>query len=219
MFAQLWDTSDLIASFDGINVSLPLGPQGQRDIQPTKPWPHIDSDPRAPFSLYQGIANLAPNGQKDGGLCVLRGSHLLHSQYPAGFDGPATDAHRFTEEEFEWYQSQCETVKVCADAGDLILWDSRTVHWNCSPVGTQPRLATYVCYCPRDVADEEAMERRLTLWRERKGSTHAPHKGLMARGQEEPPRRLDGSEGGWRTVPKKEAMETPEVLALVGLRP
>lgn len=78
VFAQLWGTTDLIASSDGINVSLPLGPDGQEDVQPTPPWPHIDADPRAPLSLYQGVANLAPNGPADGGLCVLRGSHLLH---------------------------------------------------------------------------------------------------------------------------------------------
>lgn len=219
VFEQLWGTSDLIASFDGINVSFPLGPGRQEDVEPTKPWPHIDSDPRAPFSLYQGIANLAPNGPDDGGLCVLRGSHLLHPEYPGGYAGPETDARLFTEEEFAWYQSKCEMVKVCAGAGDLILWDSRTVHWNCSPTGEQPRLATYVCFCPRSMANEEAMERRLKLWEERMGSTHAPHKGLMAREQEEPPKRPDGSEGAWRRRPKTDVQETPEVLALVGLRP
>lgn len=65
--------------------------------------------------------------------------------------------HRFKAEEFELYRPQCETVKVCAGAGDLILWDSRTVHWNYSPSGERARLATCVCYCPRKMANEEAI--------------------------------------------------------------
>lgn len=38
-FAQIWGTHDLIASFDGMNVSLPLGEHGRTDIQPTPAWP------------------------------------------------------------------------------------------------------------------------------------------------------------------------------------
>lgn len=33
-----------------------------------------------------------------------------------------------------WFLDRgCEAVKVCADPGDLILWDSRTIHYNCLP--------------------------------------------------------------------------------------
>lgn len=34
----------------------------------------------------------------------------------------------------QWFLDRgCEIIKVCADPGDLILWDSRTVHYNCLP--------------------------------------------------------------------------------------
>lgn len=50
-FAQLWGTDDLIASFDGINVTLPINEEhGRTDIYPTGAWPrkrnkHLISPP------------------------------------------------------------------------------------------------------------------------------------------------------------------------------
>jgi hypothetical protein len=91
VFEQIWGTDDLIASFDGMNVSLPINPKtGRSDIEKTTPWPHIDQDPRTcdHLELYQGIANLSPNGPDDGGLVVLAGSHKLHQQfYEENLDG------------------------------------------------------------------------------------------------------------------------------------
>lgn len=47
--------------------------------------------------------------------------------------GPA-DWFGFEKEEVQWFKDRgCEIVKVCVDPGDLILWDSRTMHWNCLP--------------------------------------------------------------------------------------
>lgn len=98
IFAQVWGTSDLIASFDGMNVTMPINAEsGRVDVKPTEAWPRkpnphpwassditidMDQNPRRidQLELYQGIANLAPNGPADGGLCVLRGSHKLHGE-------------------------------------------------------------------------------------------------------------------------------------------
>lgn len=76
--------------------------------------------------MYQGIANLAPNGPDDGGLCVMRGSHLLHNQYfdENGGINPEQDVgdgYNYTVKQGEWYEKQgCEKVKICAGEGDLI---------------------------------------------------------------------------------------------------
>jgi len=36
VFSQVWGTDDLVASFDGINVSLPVNPKtGRTDIEKT----------------------------------------------------------------------------------------------------------------------------------------------------------------------------------------
>ena len=40
VFAQYWGTSDLIASFDGINATLPINKEhGRTDLTPTEAWP------------------------------------------------------------------------------------------------------------------------------------------------------------------------------------
>lgn len=91
------------------------------------------------MQCVQGILNLATNGPEDGGLIVLKGSSALNEDFFKTHDterktwGPA-DWFGFTPEEVEWFKDRgCEAIKVCAEPGDLILWDSRTVHYNCLP--------------------------------------------------------------------------------------
>lgn len=132
VFSQIWGTDDLIASFDGMNASLPINSKtGRTDIQPTAPWPHMDQNPRRnqTFELYQGIANLSESGPEDGGLCVLAGSHVLHQQFfdaTGGFKkeqdaGANQNGYNFTQEDINWYKKRgCKEVKICCGEGDLI---------------------------------------------------------------------------------------------------
>lgn len=91
------------------------------------------------MQCVQGILNLAPNGPTDGGLMVMKGSSVLNEEFFASHTnerktwGP-TDWFGFTPDEVQWFADRgCELIKVCADPGDLILWDSRTVHYNVLP--------------------------------------------------------------------------------------
>ena len=66
-------------------------------------------------------------------------------------------------------------------AGDLLLWDSRTVH--CSSAGHVPpsgrglaRLVTFVCFTPAERADEACLERRRQAVAEGTTTTHTPEK-------------------------------------------
>lgn len=61
--------------------------------------------------------------------------------------------------------SNIEIVKV---------WDSRTIHWNVSPVGKQTRFATYVCYCPRALMNDEDLAKKREIFQARKSTTHWP---------------------------------------------
>lgn len=131
-FAKIWGTDELLVSFDGVNLTLPAA---------TRPalgaWPHVDQSPlRKGLQCVQGILNLAPNGPNDGGLIVMKGSSALNEEFFATHEsnqntwGPA-DWFGFSESDIEWFKNKgCETIKVCADPGDLILWDSRQVHFN-----------------------------------------------------------------------------------------
>lgn len=93
------------------------------------------------MQCVQGIINLAPNGPEDGGLLCMKGSQKFNEEFfkthpevvERGTWGSA-DWFGFDENEVKWFADKgCEIVKVCADPGDLILWDSRTMHFNCVP--------------------------------------------------------------------------------------
>lgn len=56
VFAQLWGTDDLIASFDGINVALPINEKtGRTDIEPTGAWPR-----KTPISIEHPQISAVP---------------------------------------------------------------------------------------------------------------------------------------------------------------
>lgn len=96
------------------------------------PWAHVDQSPlRTNFQCVQGIVNLLPNGPDDGGLMVLSGSSVLYSQLWQHFDHKKGDGWNPWEQQFldedmcQWLESEgCKWVKVCAQPGDLLLWDS-----------------------------------------------------------------------------------------------
>ncbi|CAK7206791.1 hypothetical protein SEUCBS139899_009597 [Sporothrix eucalyptigena] len=49
-FTKVYDTPDLIVSFDNVNMAFP----NRTDLPPNKPWPHQDQDPKWPG--FRGIA-------------------------------------------------------------------------------------------------------------------------------------------------------------------
>lgn len=81
-FEKVYDTKDLLVSFDAINYSFP----NRCDLKPNKPWPHQDQDPEAPgFRCLQGLVNILPNGPEDGGLIVCEGAHLASEEFHEQF--------------------------------------------------------------------------------------------------------------------------------------
>ncbi|WWC88322.1 uncharacterized protein L201_003230 [Kwoniella dendrophila CBS 6074] len=181
-FAKIWGTDELLVSFDGVNVSLPfknedLGDRGA-------PWPHVDQSPnRKGKECIQGIANLAENGPNDGGLMILDGSFPLYKQYfeehehlkPSADGWNWIDSYSYPEETLQWfYDKGCKWKKLEAGPGDLILWDSRTIHYGDAARGDRPRVATYVCYKPAKGISPEKLQERKTAMEEYAGTSHDP---------------------------------------------
>ncbi|ORX37087.1 hypothetical protein BD324DRAFT_642094 [Kockovaella imperatae] len=167
VFAKIWGTDELAVSFDGVNVSLPFKADAPVD---RKPWAHVDQSPLRRFKYcVQGIMNLAPNGPKDGGLMVLQGSFSRYNEFWEAHDHEAPpggwskrNGYHHTQAQLQWfYDRGCTWHKVEAGPGDVILWDSRCVHYGAAAEGDQPRVATYVCYKPnRDVAPDKQAIRK-----------------------------------------------------------
>ncbi|ODO00065.1 hypothetical protein I350_06689 [Cryptococcus amylolentus CBS 6273] len=183
-FSKIWGTDELLVSFetDGVNVSLPFV-ANEFPADAAAPWPHVDQSPRRREKhCIQGIANLAPNGPKDGGLMVLENSLPLYTEFfdthpevkPA--EGwPTRDSWSYREEDIKWFESKgCRWKKVEAEPGDLILWDSRCVHYGAAATGEVPRVATYVCYKPAAGISPEMLQKKKECLADYSGTTHDP---------------------------------------------
>ncbi|KAL1614334.1 hypothetical protein SLS54_009828 [Diplodia seriata] len=189
-FALVYDTPDLLVSFDALNASFPA----RTDLPANAPWPHQDQDPeRAGFRCLQGLVNLLPNGARDGGLIVCRGAHRLSDEYHAAMREAGDERiaawtsewYGVTERGMGWLRERgCEWVKLCAEPGDLLVWDSRTPHYNLSPAADEegeggekarPRFAVYTCYMPVAEATQEDLRRKRGAFEKRVGTTHWPN--------------------------------------------
>ncbi|KAJ4417477.1 hypothetical protein N0V82_006141 [Gnomoniopsis sp. IMI 355080] len=219
-FAKIWGTPNLLVSFDGANITLP-----HPDRQSNEAWPHVDQSPkRTGLQCVQGLLNLAPNGPQDGGLIVLKGSSLLNEAFfkahPGAGErtwGPA-DWFGFEEEEVRWFLDRgCEITKVCAEPGDLILWDSRTVHYNCLPESEAVRSVLYMCYTPASYAKPDDLALKAQLFKDRKGTTHWPHANIFTE-RKYVQERLGELETYAREKPVHEPEETDVVLKLAGVQ-
>lgn len=179
-FEKIYDTKDLIVSFDGVNMTFP----DRTDLKPNSPWPHQDQDPAKPgFRCMQGLVNLLPNGPNDGGLIVCRGAHLLSEEFHREFaDEPdriwawTKEWYGFTSKGMAWLEEKgCEWVKLNAEPGDLLLWDSRTPHYNLSPTGSSPRFCIYTCFMPVTEASNEDLVRKKHAFETLQSTTHWPN--------------------------------------------
>mgnify|MGYP003662818845 CR=1 FL=1 len=163
-FEKVHGTRDLIVSFDAINI----GFHDRSDFPANKPWPHQDQDPAKPgFRCLQGLVNLQPCGPNDGGLIVCKGGHLISEEFHKDMaDEPRIPAwtpewYGFTDNGMKWLKDHgLEWIKVCAEPGDLILWDSRTPHYNVPTTSKQDRMAIYTCYMPVSEATQEDLIRK-----------------------------------------------------------
>lgn len=83
-------------------------------------------------------------------------------------------SYTFTDADLQWFKRQpgVEEIKVETSPGDMILWDSRLVHWNRTPTGEQIRVVVYACYAPRSMASEAVLAKRRECWDKRRATTH-----------------------------------------------
>jgi ectoine hydroxylase-related dioxygenase (phytanoyl-CoA dioxygenase family) len=185
VFAKIWGTDELLASFDSLNVTFP----NRKDVPRKGAWEHVDQSPlRRGLHCVQGILNLSPAGPEDGGLVVYPGSHALFDEF---FDTQTDkntweplDRYLHTKDHIAWFASKGVTPhKVCADVGDLIIWDSRTIHYGAEPTekSSQIRTVIYSAYTPAAMASPEQLALKKEVFEKFGGTTHWPHANIVAR--------------------------------------
>jgi hypothetical protein len=182
-FEELWGTEELLVSFDALNITLP----NQKDKPTLGAWQHVDQSPwRRGLHCVQGIINLSESGPDDGGLLVYPGSHkLVETFFDQEVDKKSwisRDYYQFSEEQLKWFVERgVKPLKVCASPGDLILWDSRTIHQGTEPlaISNVVRTVIYVAYTPAKMANPEALTKKANIFKAWKGTTHWPHDNIV----------------------------------------
>lgn len=176
LFSLVWGTDDLLTSYDGGNVFRPWSVDPKYKTKGG--WWHVDQnsmkgpDRQGRVSI-QGLVTLYAANEKTGGFVIIPGSHKYHDQLCELF------SHERYKIDFVSVRLDEENNPIrslpryllCVEAGDIILWDSRTVHCNSPslvpdlpPLSEEEkketellRLVGYVCMQPRSLATPAAI--------------------------------------------------------------
>lgn len=184
-FAAIWDTDDLLVSMDAVLVWRPWwvgNGKAQRISRPVTEGLHLDQNPfdKPYFDCVQGMVPLLPVTKQSGGLEVVPLSHLerakvltkrQNSRWKGQGDWCVLD---------ETDPMQHCTELLLAEAGDLILWDSRTVHGGRVGAGSGEvtdlaRLSCTVAMSPRTMASAEVQRKRIEGQARGDAFNHCPH--------------------------------------------
>ena len=125
-------------------------------------WYHVDQHYRDKgFKCVQGIVNLYDVNKGDATLTCWPGSHKYHSEFGDHFDLSSKKDTSYSllhtnkdPAKTDWLLGKgLKPVSVLAKAGDLILFDSRTLHQGSQSMKGREeenfRAAVYVSYLPR----------------------------------------------------------------------
>ncbi|KAJ0278310.1 hypothetical protein COL940_007313 [Colletotrichum noveboracense] len=192
-FTKVWGTDKLIVSFDSLNITLPNLKEARA------PWPHVDQAPRKRgLHCIQGIINLSHAGPED----------------------EWRDNRYFDDKDMEWFKARgVRPVKVEAEPGDLILWDSRCIHWGEEPTKKSDvvRTVIYAAYTPAELASKEALEEKSKVFQVNGATTHWPHDNIKLRDMQA--RLSDGTvDPRNRSEPLEKPILSDQLLRLAGVK-
>jgi hypothetical protein len=228
-FASVWDDDDLLVSFDGMALWRPTTLDASWATDRGGAWLHIDQHPisRPGLQCVQGAVTLLPTTPSIGGNIVVPGSHKWFAEIPQRYAErlgrlPETlDHFRFPADD---PQLQDTPPIMChMEAGDMMLWDSRTVH--CSSPGLEPgpepdqaapptllRVASLICMMPRSRSNDEVIARRRDAVANRTSTTNWSDRWINA---DEFPQVLAAGDPGRYVLPPIPQLDDYQ-LALVG---
>jgi len=186
VFADVWGTEHLVTSFDGAGVFRPYGEHRDWKIS-KKNWYHLDQAHfKRGLHCVQGLVTLKDATEETGGLVVVPRSHRFHNDICSHYKAGDLTSNFLSIDVNDRVLTEGDggPRMVAARAGDMILWDSRTVHCNTSPLRENSdllngddlvRAVCYICMTPAAWCSEETLRRRQQGYREGVTATHWPH--------------------------------------------
>jgi hypothetical protein len=171
-FAKIWGTDELLTSFDGVSLWRPWNINPTWKTESGQSWFHIDQHPitRPGKQCIQGLVNLLPTSKDIGGNVVVPGSHRFFKNIPSEYKERLSklplgiDHFRFPNDD---PKLSSEKPLMChMEPGDMLLWDSRTIHCSNSgdklPEGAKSliRAASLICMMPKERSNEDVINQR-----------------------------------------------------------
>ena len=171
-FAKIWETEELLTSFDGVSLWRPWNINPDWKTESGQSWFHIDQHPISKPGKHcvQGLVNLLPTSEQIGGNVVIPKSHKFFENIPNEYEERLArlplniDHFRFPNDA---PKLTSEKAVMChMEPGDMLLWDSRTIH--CSNSGSKLaegtnsliRAASLICMMPKHLTSEDILEKR-----------------------------------------------------------
>jgi len=225
-FAAVWNDDDLLVSFDGMALWRPSSIDPTWQTNRGGSWLHVDQHPlgRPGKQCVQGAVSLLATDPAVGGNILIPGSHRwfhdIPNRYPdrlARIDS-TIDHFRFPAD--DPLLAETPPIMCHMEPGDLLLWDSRTVH--CSSPGTGEvhttpdtalvRAASLVCMMPRSRSNDRVIAKRRAALETRTSTTNWSDRFINA---DRFPDVLARSKDARYQLPER-PMLTTEQAALVG---
>jgi ectoine hydroxylase-related dioxygenase (phytanoyl-CoA dioxygenase family) len=168
-FKYLWNTEELIVSYDGSCYI------SKDNTQKDNIWTHTDQAANSVgFKCYQSFVSLTDNCERT--LRVYEGSHKLHQKYFK--DRHITGTKNWNLIDKKYLEELEESKRVLnVTAGSLVLWDSRVFHQNqYGKPASEERLVQYICYFPRSHPKntEAITKKRRKYFEESRTTSHWP---------------------------------------------
>jgi ectoine hydroxylase-related dioxygenase (phytanoyl-CoA dioxygenase family) len=166
-----WGANDLISSFDGVGWRQHGEPGWAVD------W-HVDQDASSmDTTSAQAILALSAHTADSGGLQLLPDSHRRFTALMHRMGNPSDDGWQFCaiDPGDPIFRGRA-AVQPQLRAGDMVIWDSRTVHRVVEPTGPDERVTAYLSFAPRSWATHAALAERRRFFAEGRATTHWAHR-------------------------------------------
>jgi hypothetical protein len=182
-FSKIWSekSEDLLTSFDGASFHFPPEETNRGWYRQT--WYHTDQSYFRPdFECIQSWVTAYDVEEGDATLAFMESSNIYHKEFQeVNKVTDKSDWYKHTTEEQSFYEKKgCEEKRIKCKAGDMVFWDSRTIHCGTEPIKTRNkqnlRNVVYVCMKPRKYATEANLRKKRKALDELRMTTHWPHK-------------------------------------------
>ncbi len=165
IYEKIHNTKDLCVSLDGFSLFV----SGK---QISKPWLHIDQNPKNNIYSIQGAYNFLPVNENDAGFILIPKSHILSQKIP----DHNKDWIVFDNQE-EYYK---KSVKLIIPENCFILWNSKLIHSNkgISDKKYQQlnRLTAYIAFLPKNLRSTEILEKKIQAYKSNLSTSHWANK-------------------------------------------